>query len=239
MTAHATARNIVFVVAHPDDVAFWMGGTALLLRDHGYRLHVVCASRGERGYPWQGEGMPPPDPAVGRVREAEEREACAVLGASLTFLDLVDGEIFAERPVVERVAAMLRELQPVALFTHGPLAKSDHAATYGIALQALQRSGRFWETEMYLSIQQGETMSARFADLYVNISAVVERKRALVALHRSHHTEPGSVEHWIEPNAVLGRLAWCDHAEAFLTALPLMAVRWKRKAGSILLDLEP
>jgi LmbE family N-acetylglucosaminyl deacetylase len=228
---------IVFVVAHPDDVAFWMGGTALLLSER-YSLHVICASRGERGYPWKGQGPPPPDPEVGRVREAEERECCARLGATLDFLDAIDGEIYAERPVVERVAALITQWKPVALFTHGPLAKADHAATYGIALQALHRAGRFWETEMYLSIQPGESYSARFADLYVNIGEVVERKRELVACHRSHHREPGSVEHWIEENARLGRMAWCEYAEAYLTSLPLMARRWKRKAGSILLELE-
>ncbi len=38
---------VAFVVAHPDDVAFLMGGTAWLRKDR-YQLHVICASQGER-----------------------------------------------------------------------------------------------------------------------------------------------------------------------------------------------
>jgi LmbE family N-acetylglucosaminyl deacetylase len=220
-------QAVVFVTAHPDDVAFFMGGTALLLKER-YDLHVICATRGERGH-----GAPSEE--VARTREAEEREACAMLGASITFLGLSDGEIFAERPVVERVADMLRTIRPVAVFTHGPQAKPDHAAVYIIALQALYVAELFWEVEMYMPLQDGETRHGRYADLYVNVSSVIEAKRALVACHRSHHREAGSVESIIAHDALLGRLAWCDYAEAYMTGLPLMGERWNRKAGSILL----
>ena len=50
-------ESVVFVVAHPDDVAFFMGGAALLLKDR-CKLHVICATRGERGYPWKGPWLP-------------------------------------------------------------------------------------------------------------------------------------------------------------------------------------
>ena len=56
-------RSIAFVVAHPDDVAFSFGGTAWLLHEQ-YKLHVLCASKGERGYAWKGQGMAPPSAEV-------------------------------------------------------------------------------------------------------------------------------------------------------------------------------
>jgi hypothetical protein len=37
---------------------------------------------------------------------------------------------------------------------------------------------------------------------------------------------------------LLGKLSMCDYAEAFMTGLPLVARRWNRKAGSILMELE-
>ena len=40
--------SILFIVAHPDDLAFGMGGTALLMKDK-FKLHIFCATRGERG----------------------------------------------------------------------------------------------------------------------------------------------------------------------------------------------
>jgi LmbE family N-acetylglucosaminyl deacetylase len=91
--------SIVFVVAHPDDLAIIMGGTALLLKDR-YQLHVLCASKGERGYPWKGVGrLKPINPEIATIRAKEEKAACAMLGANLTFLGQIDGEIFAGREV--------------------------------------------------------------------------------------------------------------------------------------------
>ena len=161
-----------------------------------------------------------------------------MLAASLTFLGLSDGAIYAEQQAVERVAAMLQEIRPVALFTHGPQCKPDHAAVYTLALQALYKAKIFWEVEMYMPLQDGETRHGRYADLYVNVTAVIEQKRALVACHRSHHREPGSVESIIAHDVLMGKLALCDYAEAYMTGLPLVARRWNRKAGCLLLDLE-
>jgi LmbE family N-acetylglucosaminyl deacetylase len=236
-TTPASKPSIVFVTAHPDDVAFFMGGTAALLKER-YKLHVICATRGERGYEWKGPGPTPPNEEVASMREKEEHIACDMLDASLTFLGLSDGEIYAEQEVVERVAEMLRKIRPVALFTHGPQSKPDHAAVYMIALQALHLADLFWHVEMYMPIQGGETYHGRYADLYVNISSVIEQKRALIACHHSHHKHADSVDKLIAPSAMLGKLAWCDYAEAFMTGLPLMARRWNRKAGSILMELE-
>jgi LmbE family N-acetylglucosaminyl deacetylase len=227
-TATESRESVVFVTGHPDDVAFFMGGTAWLLKDR-YRLHVLCATRGERGHG-------PPSEEVASIREKEERECCEMLGASLTFLGLNDGAIYAERPVVERVAGMLREIRPVMLFTHGPEAKPAHAAVYMIALQALYLADLFWHVEMYMPLQDGETRHGRYSDLYVNVSSVIEHKRAMVACHRSHHKDASSVEHIIEHDRLLGKLAWCDYAEAYMTGLPLMGRRWDRKAGSLLLE---
>ncbi|GAH72350.1 unnamed protein product, partial [marine sediment metagenome] len=41
-------ESVLFVVAHPDDLAYGMGGIAFLLRDK-FDLHLVCATKGERG----------------------------------------------------------------------------------------------------------------------------------------------------------------------------------------------
>lgn len=213
---------VVFVVAHPDDVAFYMGGTAWLLKEH-CDLHVLMASRCERGYPWSGVGLAPPSAAVAATREAEEQACCALLGARLELLGLVDGEIYAEQAVIDRVCAHLTALRPAAVFTHGPYAKPDHAATFLIAHQAMHQAGLARSIELYMTFQDGETYNAPFADCFVDISPVVDRKRALVACHASHHRTPADIEHWIEPNALLGRVAGCGYAEAYTCARPRIA----------------
>jgi hypothetical protein len=41
----------------------------------------------------------------------------------------------------------------------------------------------------------------------------------------------------LERNRHLGKMAWCEYAEAYMLNLPLIATRWERPAGSVLLDL--
>lgn len=48
---------------------------------------------------------------------------------------------------------------------------------------------------------------------------------------------PDDVARVLARNITLGRLAWCDYAEAYTTGLALMATRWNRKTGSILMEL--
>lgn len=231
-------RTIAFVVAHPDDVAFSFGGTAWLLHEQ-YKIHVLCASKGERGYTWKGQGMTPPSMEVGAQRAGEEAEACKLLGAELTFLGQMDGEIFAGAEVCRKVAGMLEAIKPAAVFTHGPLEKPDHSATYGIALHSLQLANLFWTTELYMVAEYGADYHPRMPDVCVNISAVIEQKRELIRCHRHHIKSEQDVDVWVESNRMLGRYALCDWAEGYHSSMPMIGVRWKRRAGSILMDLQP
>jgi LmbE family N-acetylglucosaminyl deacetylase len=228
---------VVYIVAHPDDIAHSLSGTALLLKDR-CRLHVICASRGERGYAWTGHGLPPPSEEVGARREAEERAACRLLDASVEFLGLIDGEIRAERAAVARVAQRLRELRPAAVFGLGPREKPDHAAMSLLALQALHQAELFWTTEFWLPLRHTETRSDQYHAVFVDFSAVVEAKRALIRCHRSQNPDEAHVEGVLDRNRLLGQLAGCEYAEAYAPALPPMAQRWKRRAGCLLLDLD-
>ena len=232
MNGSSARPPVVFVTAHPDDVPFSMGGTAVLLREY-HKLHVLCASRGERGYKWDGEGLPPPSDELGATRAAEEQASCDLLGAELTFLDLPDSEIFAGQEVCQRVGGILAEIKPVAVFTMGPLAKPDHAATYMIALQALHLAGIYWETELYMCECLG------VANVFVNITAVMEQKKEICFCHRHHLHDPSYWDTIVEADRTAGRLARCEFAEPFLSALPLVGTRWERQAGSILMDLVP
>jgi LmbE family N-acetylglucosaminyl deacetylase len=228
---------IVYIVAHPDDIAHSLGGAALLLKER-YRLHVICASRGERGYAWSGQGMTPPSEELGARREAEERAACRLLGASVEFLGLIDGEILAERGVVARVADRLRDLRPQAVFGLGPREKPDHASAFLIALQALHQAELFWTTEFWLPLRHTETRNDQYHAVFVDIGGVLDAKRELIRCHRSQNPDEAHVERVLDRNRLLGQLAWCDCAEAYTPALPPMAQRWKRRAGCVLLELD-
>ena len=235
--AAAVAKpSVAFVVAHPDDVAFSQGGTASLLSER-YAIHVLCATRGDRGYSWKGEGRTPPSPETAATRSAEEAAACALLGAELTFLGQTDGDIYADQPTCERLAGLIDTIRPVAVFTLGPLEKPDHALVSVMATKALHLADRFWTTELYMTLRDVETYNAHYADVFVNITRVIEQKRALVRCHKTQAPDEAAAERVLDRNRRLGHLCRCDYAEAYMSGLPLVASRWGRKAGCILMDL--
>jgi LmbE family N-acetylglucosaminyl deacetylase len=232
MTDKHAESAIAFVVSHPDDVSFSMGGTAALLKRR-HKLHVICVCQGERGYKGDGTGPPPPNWDLGAQRVAEEQASCDLLGAELTVLDEPDGEIAAGRAVCERVAELLGEIKPVAVFTMGPLAKPDHAATCQIARQAMHLAGMLWETELYMC------ESLRHANIFVNTTDVIEEKKAQAFCHQHHLHDASYWDKLLAEDRTAGRLACCEYAEPYLSEFPLAGSRWGRKAGSILMDLAP
>lgn len=99
----ASKSAVLFITAHPDDVAFNMGGTARLLMQ-GSQIHSYCLSSCERGYDGKGQKPPPPNKALGDQREDEERASAALINAELTFCHQSDGHIFASEDICRKIA---------------------------------------------------------------------------------------------------------------------------------------
>ncbi|MBL8100149.1 MAG: PIG-L family deacetylase, partial [Anaerolineales bacterium] len=60
-----TTLKLLAVFAHPDDESMGMGATIAKYSAQGVETHLVCASRGERG--WAGE--PKHNPGLKRLGE--------------------------------------------------------------------------------------------------------------------------------------------------------------------------
>src|SRR5438105_4312929 len=115
------------VWAHPDDEAYLSAGLmAAAVRD-GSRVVCVTATRGELGS-WDEERWP--TATMGSVREAELLRSLSILGVTdHRWLDYHDGGC-AEVPFdegVERVLAIVEEVQPRSVFTFGPDGMTGHA----------------------------------------------------------------------------------------------------------------
>ncbi len=119
--------DVLFIGAHPDDEA----GTLSTLgqwTQAGYRSGVVTITRGEGG----GNAVGPEEgPALGLLREDEERRAVGLAGVTDVFnLDEVDffytvsapltQQVWDERDTLERIVRLVRTTRPDVLLTMNP-----------------------------------------------------------------------------------------------------------------------
>jgi len=145
MTPTQTAPRplkLMAVLAHPDDESLGIGGTLAKYAGEGVETYLVTATRGERGRFGESGEKPPPD-VIGRVREAELREAAKVLGVrEVRFLDYYDGDLdqINVTEAVARIADHLRRVKPHVVITFGPegaYGHPDHIAISQLATAAV------------------------------------------------------------------------------------------------------
>ena len=118
----ASPLKLLGILAHPDDESLGMGGTFAKYAAEGVETHLICATRGERGWFGPPEAYPGPF-ALGQLREAELRDAADVLGIrSVQFLGYCDGELDQAAPgrAIARLVAQIREIRPQVVITFGP-----------------------------------------------------------------------------------------------------------------------
>jgi len=120
--------KLLAVFAHPDDESMGMGGTLAKYSSEGVETHLVCASRGERG--WAGpEQENPGMESLGRLRTQEVEMAVKELGMSgLSFLDYIDGEIDQADPseITGRIVSHIRRIRPQVVVTFPPDGNYGH-----------------------------------------------------------------------------------------------------------------
>jgi N-acetyl-1-D-myo-inositol-2-amino-2-deoxy-alpha-D-glucopyranoside deacetylase len=147
--------RLLATVAHPDDEAFGLGSLLAHASARGVESVVACATRGELGEPAPGSGLPPDvAPAdLGRVREAELRAACRLLGVRrVDVLDWLDsgmdgdpapGSLAAADPdvVAGQVADLIDDVRPDVVVTIGLHdIHRDHIAIGQATLAAVERA---------------------------------------------------------------------------------------------------
>jgi LmbE family N-acetylglucosaminyl deacetylase len=105
--------KLMAILAHPDDESLGFGGTLAKYAAEEVEIHLVTATRGERGR--FGSLRKGADPAeVGRVRETELRAAAAVLGiGDVSILGYPDAFVEKLTPLMVN-----REYNPLAML-HG------------------------------------------------------------------------------------------------------------------------
>jgi LmbE family N-acetylglucosaminyl deacetylase len=174
------AETVLIVAPHPDDEAIGCGGAICLHRQRGDPVQVVFLTSGEKGIPDVAED------AVRAIREAEAREAAAVLDVNgVAFLRLPDlGLEHCLERGAEAVRQVLEEHRPHLVYLPHPADDHpDHAATVSLVRAArAQLTGRPRRPELRVYEVWSPMTHYGWVE---DISAVMRRKLRAVRCYRS------------------------------------------------------
>jgi LmbE family N-acetylglucosaminyl deacetylase len=187
--------RVLAAAAHPDDIEFMMAGTLLRLADAGCEIHLWNLANGCCG----SATLSREETAAVRWREAQ---ASAALAGGTVHPPLFDDlGIFYDAPSLAKVAAVIRRVRPDIILTQSPQDyMEDHQNTARLVVSAaFVRGMRNFlsdpdmppcaiEVAIYHALPHGLRDSLRQAvepHFHTDITAVLPRKRAMLACHAS------------------------------------------------------
>lgn len=110
---------VLAIYAHPDDADVAAGGAMATWARAGAQVHLLIVCDGSKGS-YEPSAMPG---ELRAVRAGELRRAASLLGAaSVTGLELPDGEIVNDAALRERLVRHIRELRPDVVLAPDPTA---------------------------------------------------------------------------------------------------------------------
>jgi len=222
-----TPASAMAIVAHPDDIEFSCSGTLARWAKLGTRVSFVLCTSGDVGI--DEPGMTRAQAA--KIREAEEREAAGILGASeVVFLGEPDGLLQATLELRRKLVREIRRFRPEVVLCGDPtivLAASDyinhpdHRAAAAAALDAvfpaagqpnlfeeLAQEGFFAHKPRKVYVFSWEKV-----DTYVNIEETIDLKVAALRAHKSQMKDwdpEEMVKRWAAESAQGKEMAYAE-----------------------------
>jgi LmbE family N-acetylglucosaminyl deacetylase len=170
--------RVVCVGAHPDDPESGCGGTLARYAALGHAVKIVYLTRGERGI----TGKPLDEAA--RIRTTESQAACRIIGATPMYFGQIDGATEVTQAHASAMTRLLATERPDVIFAHWPVdTHIDHQAASMLAMRAWMalRTPRLY----FFEVNSGSQTEGFVPNAYVDISSVVERKKAALFAHAS------------------------------------------------------
>ena len=172
-----SGTRVAVVTAHPDDEAFYLGGTLFRLKETGAHVDLIVLTNGDKGY------YPFFDSAsLAKTRQEETRRSAATVGIErVVFLGLPDGRLSFEMDVVRRVAKELERSEPDIVIANDPyywtrVSHRDHRIAGEVTQAALAQMG-FSGWALWMSTVAPNTFS--------DVDKTWEKAQDLLAVHAS------------------------------------------------------
>lgn len=168
-------KTVITVVAHPDDVDWYTGGTLSVLHKNGNRVIVVVGTSGEKG----GSGMP----KLNKIREKEQIRAGEILGYDkVIFLRHPDRGLKPGSKFKSQLENIFKEYKPDILFTfdtekEGYIYRhADHEAA-GEASTEVAKD--------FPGIKTAYLFHSSRPNTIVDVSSVIKLKEKAMSVHQS------------------------------------------------------
>jgi LmbE family N-acetylglucosaminyl deacetylase len=233
MTAPPLKRRVALsLMAHPDDAEILCAGTLLRLADAGWEVHIATATAGDCGTPTLSREE------IARVRRSEGAAAAACLGATYHCVGEDDLHVLYDSPTNQKVIDLFREVAPSLVFTHPRRDYMlDHEQTHLLARNAafgypvpnaswIERHPDSAVPWVYYAdpIEGKDPYTGELVtpSVHMDVSAVIDRKIAMLACHasqrewlRQHHGIDEYIEAMKQHSAMRGAQIGVAYAEAF------------------------
>jgi N-acetylglucosamine malate deacetylase 1 len=181
--------RVLAVMAHPDDAELVCAGTLARAKADGAAIGIVAMCRGDKGV---GSATAAGD--LARVRHDEAGAAAKLLGATLFWLGVGDGELFDSYEQRRALIELYRQFRPTLVITHSPDDyHADHRAAAAIAEPASWSAASrgnvtaspSLDTQPKLWFADTINMSGFAPHFFVDVSGYVDVKRRMLECHRS------------------------------------------------------
>jgi LmbE family N-acetylglucosaminyl deacetylase len=170
--------SVICVGAHPDDPESGCGGTLARYAAAGHVVRIVYLTRGERGI--EGKSLE----EAAHIRTLEAEAACVVLRVTPVFFGQVDGATEVTKPHMAAMTKLLGDAKPDVVFLHWPVdTHPDHQAASLLGLRACMALRT--PSVFFFEVNAGSQTGAFRPDTYVDISEMVEKKKAALLAHAS------------------------------------------------------
>ena len=187
-------RSALTIFAHPDDAEFGVAGTLAKWAGSGCKITMVLCTSGNVG---THDAKFTPN-TLAALREEEQKNACAVLGAQhIEFLRHDDGRLVADLTLRRELVHLIRKHKPEVVFCGDPnlvfwgpnrVNHPDHRAAALAALDAIFPCASMelmWPEEGPVHEVHGIYVRAfEQLDTWIDVAGTVELK--IKALHEHH-----------------------------------------------------
>ena len=181
--------RILAIVAHPDDAELLCAGTLALCAQRGDEIFIAIATNGNVG---TGDKSITRE-EIARIRHQEAKNSCAVIGATLIWMDFDDEWLFNNEESRRRFIDAIREARPDVMLIHD---LNDYHPDHRIAGEIARDSRipasvplvktQFKECAIPTVFLMDTLLGTNFEpEFYIDITDVIDVKEKMVLAHDS------------------------------------------------------